>query len=71
MHVVWGLSMVLIGLFMFICGTLKTNFIIYRMLVLRSRLLWGEGNTVHRFYQVTGLVISVLGMLWATGIIWS
>ncbi len=59
------------GLFMLICGTAKSEFIIYRLMVARSRILWGEGDVVHRFYQVSGLMIVVLGVLWALGIIWS
>ena len=71
MHMLWGTLMAVVGLFMLACGTLKSEFIIYRLLVARSRLLWGEGNAVHRFYQVSGLIIMVLGVLWAVGIIWS
>ncbi|MFY9255178.1 MAG: hypothetical protein WAO83_17135 [Fuerstiella sp.] len=40
------------------------------MLVARSRLLWGDGDAVHRFYQFSGLVVAILGTLWAMGIIW-
>ena len=71
MHMLWGTLMAVVGLFMLACGTVKSEFIIYRLLVARSRLLWGEGNAVHRFYQVSGLIIMVLGVLWAVGIIWS
>ncbi len=59
------------GLFMLACGTMKSEFIIYRMLVARSRILWGKGDAVHRFYQVSGLIIIVLAVLWSVGIIWS
>ncbi len=58
------------GLFMLVCGTMQSEFIIYRLLVARSRLLWGEGNAVHRFYQLTGLILVALGVLWAMGFIW-
>ena len=71
MHVLWGLLMAAVGLFMLVCGTLKSEFIIYRLLVARSRILWGQGDAVHRMYQVAGLIILVLGVLWALGIIWS
>ena len=40
----------------------------YRMLVARSRGLWRD--RVHRFYRVVGLVLVVLGLLWALGVIW-
>ena len=70
MHVLWGVLMVAAGLFMLVCGTLKSEFIIYRLMVYRSRILWGQGDAVHRFYQVSGLIIVILGALWASGLIW-
>jgi hypothetical protein len=70
MHVLWGILMAAIGLFMLTRGTLKSEFIIYRLMVARSRILWGQGDAVHRFYQVTGLILIILGSLWASGFIW-
>ena len=71
MHVVWGILMAAVGLFMLVCGTLKSEFIVYRLMVARSRIIWGEGDAVHRFFQISGLIILILGVLWALGIIWS
>ena len=71
MNLLWGLSMIVIGLFFLICSTVKSEFIVYRLMVARSKLLWREENRVHRFYQFTGLIIMTLGALWALGIIWS
>jgi uncharacterized membrane protein len=71
MHTLWGTLMIAAGLFMLVCGTLKSEFIIYRLMVARSRLFWGEGDAVHRFYQASGLIVILLGVLWAIGIIWS
>ena len=71
MHVLWGSLMALIGLLMLVAGTAKSTFIVYRLLVARSRILWGEGDAVHRFYQVSGLILVIFGVLWATGLIWS
>ena len=70
MHVFWGILMAAAGLFMLICGTTKSEFIIYRLMVRRSRILWGQGDAVHRFYQVTGVIVIILGVLWASGVIW-
>ncbi|MCR9296881.1 MAG: hypothetical protein NXI32_29580 [bacterium] len=70
MNMIWGLAMAAVGLFMLICGSMKSEFFIYKLLVERSRMAWGEGDAVHRFYQVVGLILVVLGGLWAAGIIW-
>ena len=69
MNMLWGALMAIIGLFMLVCGTVKSDFVVYRLLVARSRILWGDA--VHRFYQVSGLIVAVLGILWALGVIWS
>lgn len=71
MHMLWGLLMTAAGLFMLVCGTTKSQFVVYRLLVARSRILWGDGVAVHRFYQVSGLIVMVLGVLWACGVIWN
>jgi hypothetical protein len=57
------------GLFLLICGTTRSQFVVYRLLVARSGILWSEG--VHRFYQVSGLIVMALGVLWACGVIWN
>ena len=56
---------------MLACGTMKSEFIIYRLMVARSRILWGDGDAVDRFYQVSLLILILLGVLWAAGAIWS
>jgi len=65
MGVLWGILLILAGLFMTICGTIKSNFIIYRLFVFRAKL-WGEN--VHRFYQVVGIIIIVFGLLVALNV---
>jgi hypothetical protein len=70
MHVLWGILMAAVGLFMLVCGTLKSEFIVYRLMVARSRILWGQGDAVHRFYQVSGVIIVMLGIAYALGVIW-
>ncbi len=46
MHLIWGLLMIAAGLFMLVCGTTRSEFIIYRLMVARSRILW---NPFHGF----------------------
>ena len=48
--------------------TTQSDYVIYCLLEARSEILWGE--QVHRFFQVVGVVLMVLGMLWALGAIW-
>ncbi len=67
MHILWGSLMMAAGLFMLVCGSLKSKFIIYRLMVARSKILWGEN--VHRFYQITGAIVIVFGALVALGYI--
>lgn len=62
MNILWGILMAAAGLFMLVCGTMKSDFIVYRLMVTRSRILWGEGDAVHRFYQFSGLVVVILSM---------
>jgi predicted DNA-binding transcriptional regulator len=69
MNIFWGVLMAIIGLSMLVCGTMKSDIVVYRMLVARSRILWGDA--VHRFFQVSGLIVALLGILWASGAIWS
>lgn len=53
--------MFLIGLFMLISVLKKSEFIVYRLLVARSKVLWGEN--VHSFYIVVGVIIMGLSSL--------
>ena len=66
MQILWGILMIMAGLFMLISGLMKSNFVIYRILVARSKILWGEN--VHRFYQIAGSIVVVFGVLMAIGI---
>ena len=67
MHLLWGILIVLAGLFLLVCGRLKSDFFIYRLIVARSKILWGD-NT-YRFHQVVGAIVIVVGVLVAVGYI--
>jgi len=67
MHLLWGILIVLAGLFLLVCGRLKSDFFIYRLIVARSKILWGD-NT-HRFHQIVGAIVIVVGVLVAIGYI--
>ena len=55
MNYVWGSLLILIGLFFMISAFMKSEFIVYKMLTARSRLLWKD--KVHNFYKVVGTTI--------------
>ena len=68
MKLIWGIVFIAIGLFMLISALLKSNFIVYRLLVARSKMLWGE--KVQGFYVIVGTVLTILGILAVFGIQW-
>ena len=65
MHILWGILIIIAGSFMLISATLKSNFIVYRLLVYRSKMLWGDN--AHRFHQISGVIVIVVGILVAIG----
>ena len=67
MHVLWGCLIAAVGLFLFVSGTTRSEFVVYRLLVARSKLLWDE--PVHGFHQVSGVLVFVFGVLLAVGVI--
>jgi hypothetical protein len=67
MHILYGTLTVAAGLFLVVCGSRRSEFFIYRLLVARSRILWGE--KVHRFHQVAGVMVIVFGLLLVLGYI--
>ena len=66
-HLLWGILIVVAGLFLLVCGSVKCDFVIYRLLYARSKIIWGE-NT-HRFHQIVGIIVIVVGILVAVGLI--
>ena len=67
MQNVWGIVIAMIGLLMFLGGLTKSEFVVYRLLAARTRLLWGDN--VHTFYIAAGLIVAIFGVLVAMGII--
>ncbi|MFC2079377.1 hypothetical protein ACFLSZ_05315 [Candidatus Bipolaricaulota bacterium] len=65
MNVLWGCLIAAVGLFMLFSGITKSNFIVYRLMVARSRVFWGE--KVHVFYQIAGLLVIIFGVVFALG----
>jgi len=67
MNILWGCLIAAVGLFLFISGTMKSQFVLYRILVARSKILWGE--RVHGFYQFAGILVVTFGILFAVDVI--
>lgn len=67
MHVLWGSLTAAAGLFMLVCALRKSEFVVYRLMAARSKVLWGEN--VHRLYQIVGLIVIVFGALVALGFV--
>jgi hypothetical protein len=63
-----GITIMAFGLFMFVGGISKSNFIMYRLHVYRSKMLWGE--SVYGFHLVVGVILIAIGLLATAGIIW-
>lgn len=60
-NVVSGLLMIAVGALMFLGGRTQSDFVAYRLLEARARLLWR--SRVHAFLQVSGLLVIVAGVL--------
>ena len=45
MHILWGCLIAGAGLFMLVCGLTRSEFLIYRLMAARSKMLWGETCT--------------------------
>lgn len=66
MHYVWGSLMAFMGLFLFLSGLKKSEFVIYKLMHARAKLLWGDH--AHTFLAVSGLIITGLSALFFFGI---
>lgn len=66
MNYLWGSLMFVIGLFLHLSGIYKSEFVVYKILVERSKTLWKE--KVHKFYMVVGIMLMLLSALFFFGI---
>ena len=61
MNVLWGGLILLVGVLFVAWGRTRSDFVVYRLFVARSRVLWG--GRVHDFYQVAGITMIAFGLL--------
>jgi len=66
MNFLWGSLMAFMGLFMFVSAMRKSNFVLYRLMYSRVKLLWGD--YAHTFLAISGLIITGLSALFFFGI---
>ncbi|MEY2959685.1 MAG: hypothetical protein RLZZ01_2253 [Actinomycetota bacterium] len=63
MGIVWGLVVAAVGALFVAWGRARSDFAVYRVLVARSRIFWGEGDRVHTFYVVAGALMIGVGVV--------
>jgi hypothetical protein len=61
MKINWSIVMILVGLYMAISSITKSKFIIYKIIYARAKIMWK--SKTHFFILVSGIIISVVGML--------
>jgi divalent metal cation (Fe/Co/Zn/Cd) transporter len=64
---IWGGLIVVVGIFLFVSAVRKSEFVIYKLLTARSRILWKEH--VHKFYTVVGILVIAFGIFVALGVV--
>lgn len=67
MELIWGIIMILIGLFILVSSLIKSEFVIYKLLAGCAKILWGKN--AHRFLSVSGILIIFFGILMLTEVI--
>ncbi|XMB72024.1 hypothetical protein RJI07_07940 [Mycoplasmatota bacterium WC30] len=55
MNYLWGSLMLLFGALIFIGALKKSNFILYKLLHARAKMLWGDN--AHTFLLVLGVIL--------------
>jgi len=61
MYLLWGSIVIAIGLFFFICASMRSEFFIYQIFVDRARIKWKD--KVYLFHKIMGIIIINLGLL--------
>jgi hypothetical protein len=63
LNIVTGLIIAAVGALFIAWSRTQSEFVLYRLLVARSRLLWGD--RVHTFYLVAGAMMIAFGAILA------
>ena len=65
MNLIFGILTIFIGLFMLISSIMKSEFIIYKLLVARAKIIWGKN--AHNFLMISGILVVIMGILMTIG----
>lgn len=69
MKIFFGILMAAVGFMMFICSKTKSQNKIFQVLIARSRIIWKDN--VYFFVGGIGIIIAVLGILYAIQFVWA
>ncbi len=64
-NIIYGILTIIIGLFMLIRSIVKSEFIIYKLLITRSKILFGKN--IYEFMMVSGVLIIIVEFLMTVG----
>jgi len=60
-NILWGSLIIVIFVLMFIAATVKSDFIVYKLLVARTKLLFKEhAYEAHQVFAVLGIIFGLL-----------
>lgn len=60
-NILWGSILIVIFIIMFIAATVKSDFIIYKLLIARTKLLFKDyAYEAHQVFAVLGIIFGLL-----------
>jgi len=69
MKILLGILMAIVGIMLFICSKTKNQNKIFQALIAKSRIIWKDN--AYFFVGGIGIIIAVLGVLYAIEFIWA
>jgi len=63
----WSLIVIIIGLLILIGSIKKSEFILFKLIVARAKILWG--NSVYLFLMISGIFVMIFGVLMFFGVL--
>lgn len=69
MKILFGILIAILGIMLFICSKTKNQNRIFQALIEKSRIIWKDN--AYFFVGGIGIIIAVLGILYAIQFIWA